>query len=250
MVFTLEAVAHHNSSQIDRSCWLIIRNEVYDVTEFLSSHPGRVNIFLKYAGKDVTDAYDPIHHPSPIADSTPLVQHLGSLDAGSADAISQAKKEKKKTQDEIRVEVAQKGKPPLSRMLSVSHKARAFFWLTTGLARASHYCFRLFSSFMYMDGGVRHGAEALYLGVKAVGVGQPFLMYNVSFVVTRSLISRTNWHPNSAIKDLTLQACGNAGVERIIWILETEIILGMRLLHATKVEELVLEAVCPLEYGP
>ena len=71
-------------------------------------------------------------------DNSPPVKHLGSLDADSTQAISQAKKEKQKSQDEIRVELAQKEKPPLSRVLNaremeevatkiLSHKAWAFF---------------------------------------------------------------------------------------------------------------------------
>ena len=41
--------------------------------------------------------------------------------------------------------------------------------------------------------------------------------------------------------DLIRQAYGEAGVERLIHIMETEIILGMRLLGATKISELVPE---------
>ncbi|KAL5480695.1 hypothetical protein ACEPAI_9635 [Sanghuangporus weigelae] len=157
MVFTLEAVAQHHSS---KSCWVIIRNEVYDVTGFLSSHPGGANIILKYAGKDATEAYEPIHPPSAIADNTPPVKHLGSLDAGSAHAISQAKKEKKQTQDEIRVELAQQEKPPLSRVLNalemekvatkiLSHKAWAFFASAADDGVAHEENIRAFSRFFF-----------------------------------------------------------------------------------------------------
>jgi hypothetical protein len=36
------------------SCWVIIKGEVYDVTNFLDHHPGGAAIILKYAGKDAT----------------------------------------------------------------------------------------------------------------------------------------------------------------------------------------------------
>jgi len=36
------------------SCWVIIKGEVYDVTNFLDDHPGGAAIILKYGGKDAT----------------------------------------------------------------------------------------------------------------------------------------------------------------------------------------------------
>ena len=41
-------VAKHNSRE---SCWLVIQEQVYDVTDFLEEHPGGPNIILFYAGK-------------------------------------------------------------------------------------------------------------------------------------------------------------------------------------------------------
>jgi cytochrome b involved in lipid metabolism len=36
------------------SCWVIIKGQVYDVTNFLDDHPGGAAIILKYGGKDAT----------------------------------------------------------------------------------------------------------------------------------------------------------------------------------------------------
>ena len=41
-------VAEHNTRQ---SCWVIINEKAYDVTDFLDEHPGGAGIILKYAGK-------------------------------------------------------------------------------------------------------------------------------------------------------------------------------------------------------
>ena len=41
-------VAKHNSRE---SCWVVINDEVYDVTDFLEEHPGGPNIILRYAGR-------------------------------------------------------------------------------------------------------------------------------------------------------------------------------------------------------
>ncbi len=35
--FTKEEVAKHNKAE---DCWIIVHNKVYDVTKFLSEHPG------------------------------------------------------------------------------------------------------------------------------------------------------------------------------------------------------------------
>jgi len=50
MAPTLSAseVAKHNSQ---KSCWVIIEDHVYDVTDFLADHPGGSSIILRYAGK-------------------------------------------------------------------------------------------------------------------------------------------------------------------------------------------------------
>ncbi|UKZ73560.1 hypothetical protein TrVFT333_001207 [Trichoderma virens FT-333] len=58
MVLTGSDVAKHND---EKSCWVIIHGKAYDVTEFLPEHPGGEEIILKYAGKDATEEFDPIH---------------------------------------------------------------------------------------------------------------------------------------------------------------------------------------------
>ena len=40
-------VAQHNSR---KSCWILLDSKVYDVTSFLSKHPGGAAIILKQAG--------------------------------------------------------------------------------------------------------------------------------------------------------------------------------------------------------
>ena len=52
--YTLEEVAKHNTQQ---SCWLIVENEVFDVTHFLPKHPPGMKLILNNAGKDATKHY-------------------------------------------------------------------------------------------------------------------------------------------------------------------------------------------------
>ena len=82
-------------------------------------HPGGSKIILKYAGKDATSAYVPIHPPDALDKNLPPEKHLGELNNAAASAVREAEQNRKKTKDELRVEAAQKAKPPLSRILSL-----------------------------------------------------------------------------------------------------------------------------------
>ncbi|TRX94563.1 hypothetical protein FHL15_004515 [Xylaria flabelliformis] len=49
---TLTEVESHNST---KSCYVTVGTKVYDVTDFLDSHPGGADLILDYAGKDVAE---------------------------------------------------------------------------------------------------------------------------------------------------------------------------------------------------
>ncbi|KZT74753.1 hypothetical protein DAEQUDRAFT_659124 [Daedalea quercina L-15889] len=120
------------------SCWVIIKNRVYDVTEFLPEHPGGAKIILRYAGRDATAAYEPIHPPDALDKNLSPEKHLGELNVAGATALQKERETRKKTKDEIRVEQAQARKPRVDRMLCLgdledvamkvmSHKAMAYY---------------------------------------------------------------------------------------------------------------------------
>lgn len=52
--YTAEEVIEHST---ESDCWLIIDNRVYDVTEFISKHPGGAERIITYCGKDATTAF-------------------------------------------------------------------------------------------------------------------------------------------------------------------------------------------------
>ncbi|KAL2259654.1 hypothetical protein VTK26DRAFT_6613 [Humicola hyalothermophila] len=59
--FTLAEVESHNSR---KSCFVTLGDKVYDVTDFLDSHPGGEDLVLEYAGKDVGDILQDVSsHP-------------------------------------------------------------------------------------------------------------------------------------------------------------------------------------------
>lgn len=70
-------VREHNSNT---DCWVIIHGKAYDVTDFLKEHPGGAGIILKYAGKDATKAFDPIHPSDTLTKYLPEKNHLGPVD--------------------------------------------------------------------------------------------------------------------------------------------------------------------------
>ncbi|CAO3630783.1 unnamed protein product [Cunninghamella blakesleeana] len=77
--FTSSEVASHNHS---KSCWVIYKNKVYDVTEFILDHPGGDDLILNYAGKDVTDIMADVleHEHSEAAYDILLDYHIGDID--------------------------------------------------------------------------------------------------------------------------------------------------------------------------
>ncbi|KAH7868466.1 FMN-dependent dehydrogenase-domain-containing protein [Lentinula edodes] len=115
---TTEEIAKHDDAS---SCWIIIKNEVYDVTEFLSIHPGGPSIILKYAGGDATSAYDPIHPPDTIQKNLSPSQCLGPLITTTNTTDRKDRVPVERTQDEMRVEREMKRRPPLNRVLNLAN---------------------------------------------------------------------------------------------------------------------------------
>ncbi len=56
--FTLEEVATHNTRD---DCYLVIRNNVYDVSNFIDSHPGGVQRISEQCGQEVSGLFAQIH---------------------------------------------------------------------------------------------------------------------------------------------------------------------------------------------
>lgn len=56
--FTAEEIAKHNSAS---DCWVIVKNVVLDLTEFLDDHPGGRESIINFAGKDATESFDMLH---------------------------------------------------------------------------------------------------------------------------------------------------------------------------------------------
>ena len=58
--YTIDEVSEHNSKS---DCWIVINRDVYDITDFISDHPGGSSILLTVAGTDATDFFNELHRP-------------------------------------------------------------------------------------------------------------------------------------------------------------------------------------------
>ncbi|KAI1468642.1 FMN-dependent dehydrogenase-domain-containing protein [Daldinia caldariorum] len=108
-LISAEEVVKHTTPE---SCWVVLYGNVYDVTEFLPSHPGGSKIILQLAGRDATDEYDPIHPPGTLEENLKPEAKLGRIDPQTiVQASKPAAKEEKKDVD---------GVPPMESLLNLN----------------------------------------------------------------------------------------------------------------------------------
>ncbi|CAF9940821.1 hypothetical protein IMSHALPRED_002180 [Imshaugia aleurites] len=95
-----QEVGKHNN---DKDCWLvIIHGRVYDVTEFKEEHPGGKSIILKWAGKDATDQFEPIHPPDTLDKFLDKSKHLGEVNMDTVEQEKEFDPDEEERQDRIK----------------------------------------------------------------------------------------------------------------------------------------------------
>ncbi|GJQ84499.1 cytb5 [Trypoxylus dichotomus] len=57
--YSYAEVKKHNNNQ---GAWVVIHNEVFDVSTFLNEHPGGEEVLLEQAGKDASEAFEDVGH--------------------------------------------------------------------------------------------------------------------------------------------------------------------------------------------
>ncbi|KAL2278201.1 hypothetical protein FJTKL_14617 [Diaporthe vaccinii] len=146
--FTVEEVAQHTSKE---SCWVILYGNVYDVTDFLSEHPGGSKIILKLAGKDATEEYDPVHPPGTIEENLKPEQKLGRVNAdslaransstGNDNASSSSSQPSATTSQPSSTSTAVEKyvRPPLDHLLNLDEIADAAQRLVSDKCKAYYY---------------------------------------------------------------------------------------------------------------
>ncbi|ODV69899.1 hypothetical protein HYPBUDRAFT_151457 [Hyphopichia burtonii NRRL Y-1933] len=93
-MLSIEEVSKHNTK---KDCWVIIHDKAYDVSDFIDEHPGGSAIILKYAGKDATKVFDPVHPGDTLQKYLAPKYHLGE--------VEKRKKTKKVVKQEVKQEV-------------------------------------------------------------------------------------------------------------------------------------------------
>lgn len=97
--YTREEVKKHNDNQ---STWIVIHNNIFDVTPFLNEHPGGEEVLLEQAGRDGSEAFEDVGHSSDArelmlkykigevveSDRQPVKEKKNSWTSSSADASS------------------------------------------------------------------------------------------------------------------------------------------------------------------
>ena len=78
-LYTMQEVAQHNSRD---DCWIAIAGGVYDVTEFMSAHPGGAGMLKMVAGHDATQHFEEMHRPE-ILTSVGSLYRIGKLDVAA-----------------------------------------------------------------------------------------------------------------------------------------------------------------------
>jgi cytochrome b involved in lipid metabolism len=75
-VLSLDTVAMNDS---EASCWTVINGNVYDLTDWISSHPGGASRILGLCGTDGTSQFEGQHGGSAAAEGTLESYLLGSI---------------------------------------------------------------------------------------------------------------------------------------------------------------------------
>jgi len=85
--YTMEEVAKHNTEQ---DCWVVVNDNVMNVTSFLPDHPGGVLAIVTFAGKDASEEFNMVHPPDVIQKYAPdaIIGKLGGAAPAAAAPVA------------------------------------------------------------------------------------------------------------------------------------------------------------------
>merc|ERR1712241_74867 len=63
-VYILEEVKKHAKGGPEKDVWIVIHDNVYDVTKFLDEHPGGEEVLFDASGTDGTEPFEDVGHSS------------------------------------------------------------------------------------------------------------------------------------------------------------------------------------------
>ncbi|KAG8944970.1 Cytochrome b2, mitochondrial precursor [Tulasnella sp. 424] len=106
-----QEVSKHNKKD---DLWVVIRGEVYNLTDFIAIHPGGAKVILQHAGKDTTKIFESIHAKRLLETMLSPSQHIGTVDPATMPRL-----EPELTDDDIRMLINNRNKPPLGAMINL-----------------------------------------------------------------------------------------------------------------------------------
>lgn len=86
-ILTSEAVASHATA---KDCWIIVHDKVYDVSAFLSQHPGGTESLLPSCGNDATQGFETRNRMFPSPHSQTSRDLLSSFYVGEFASLTTA----------------------------------------------------------------------------------------------------------------------------------------------------------------
>lgn len=92
-------------------CWIVLNDEVYDVTGFLELHPGGAGRLLEVAGRDATAKFKQVHSQETLERMKDELIHVGKLKGKFANVI---------TAEELRIEEQKAKIPSLETIFNIS----------------------------------------------------------------------------------------------------------------------------------
>ncbi|KAI1780806.1 FMN-dependent dehydrogenase-domain-containing protein [Hypoxylon cercidicola] len=111
----LSEVSKHTTQD---SCWMVLHGNVYDITSFLSKHPGGRSILLKNAGQDASAAFDSVHPVEILEEYLKPEQVLGKVELYDISGRTVTKKYKSNSQTDLDAP-SSSTMPPLASILSL-----------------------------------------------------------------------------------------------------------------------------------
>ncbi|KAF2255081.1 hypothetical protein BU26DRAFT_527938 [Trematosphaeria pertusa] len=109
-IVPVEEIKAHSS---ENDCWIVVDDVVWDITDFVPSHPGGTDIIYRHAGHDASLAYSSVHSPSLIAKTLGAEKRKGKIDSETATDLL-----KPPPTEEAQPKLAVGAKPPLTTLIN------------------------------------------------------------------------------------------------------------------------------------
>lgn len=75
-----EEVKKHNKKD---DCWIVVQENVYNMTKFQNTHPGGRLVLKQYAGQDATEVFNAFHKEFDKVDKYAKLYHIGKVESSN-----------------------------------------------------------------------------------------------------------------------------------------------------------------------